>query len=48
MMKIGGDGFEEAGKYKSLGVMLASNGKSETEIKEKIVAVNRAIHRNKK
>ncbi|KAI4464161.1 hypothetical protein MML48_3g00008977 [Holotrichia oblita] len=40
--------FEEVDKFKYLGVMLSSDGNRDVEIKEKILAANRAFYAKKK
>lgn len=47
-IKIGDKLFEEVDKFKYLGIMLTNTGTREEEIKEKIMATNRALHANKK
>ncbi|KAI4466987.1 hypothetical protein MML48_2g00009559 [Holotrichia oblita] len=48
ILKVGNYKFEKVNKIKYLGVTIANDGKKETEIKEKIIAVNRTYNANKK
>ena len=47
-IQIGQHTFEEVSKFKYLGIMMSNKGDRDTEIQEKIMAVNRALHANKK